>query len=107
MDYEHNDIVTKSVLGAAIIGSGDVIRVNFSPSAADSSKVISEKNYDELSAAVNDGKILIGVLAVIMGTDMVAAQYVSPISFSTGTFNVEFNGSVYAMRRNDVNTWAS
>lgn len=107
MDYEHNDIVTKSVLDAAIIGSGDVIRVNFSPSAADSSKVISEKNYDELSAAVNDGKILIGVLAVIMGTDMVAAQYVSPISFSTGTFNVEFNGSVYAMRRNDVNTWAS
>lgn len=107
MAFEHNDIVTKSVLDAAIIGSGDVIRVNFAPSAVYDNKVISRMNYDELSTAINDGKILIGVLSVIMGTDRVAAQYVSPISFSTGTFNVEFNGSVYAMRRNDVNTWAS
>jgi hypothetical protein len=105
MAFEHNDIVTKSVLDAAIGNDDGTVRVNFTYVQHAESKMISDKTFDELYAAVNNGKILIGVVAETMSTGDAAVWAISWVSFYPGVFQVTFNGSTYRMAQSDVNTW--
>lgn len=104
MAFEHNDIVTKSVLDAAIGNDDGTVRVNFTYSYAES-KMISDKTFDELLDALDDGKILMGVQDEKTMAGDTATCGVSWVSFYTGVFQVTFSGSTYRMTQSDVNKW--
>ena len=84
--------------------NNNIVKVNFTYVRAED-KMISDKTFDELLDALDDGKILLGVLSEKMTTGSTAVCDVSWVSFYTGTFRLTFSGSTYLLRQSDVNEW--
>ena len=84
--------------------NNNIVRVNFTYVHAED-KMISDKTFDELLDALDDGKILMGVQGEKMTTGSTAVCGVSWVSFYAGTFLVTFNTLDYYLIQNNVNEW--